>query len=349
MSPSPSIRHSAATAPVTDDPDDTAVWINPKAPENSLIVGTNKVAAPRGALVVFGLDGRVRFTIAGLDRPNNVDILPRFHVNGRNVPVAVCTERLKSRLRVFEIHPDGRLSDLAPNGLPVFVGETGERAAPMGIALYERPSDGAAYAFVSRKTGPEQGYLHQYRITVSGGQWKAALVRSFGAFKGGKEIEAIVVDSANGYVYYADEGAGIRKYAADPDSRDAGRELALFATTGFAGDHEGIAIYATGKNTGYILAADQRKGGSVLHVYRREGSPRNPHDHTELAAVGIDADDTDGLEAVSAALGSRWPHGVVIAMNSGPKNFLLYDPKALLGKLLSARVPSSSQSTTVRR
>src|SRR2546430_8869431 len=40
----------------------------------SLILGTNKAPAPNGALVVFGLDGKVRQTLAGIDRPNNVDV-----------------------------------------------------------------------------------------------------------------------------------------------------------------------------------------------------------------------------------------------------------------------------------
>ena len=46
------------------------------------------------------------------------------------------------------------------------------------------------------------------------------------------------------------------------------------------------------------------------------------------------ADDTDGIDATAAPLGPRFPNGLFIAMNSGPKNFLLYrweDIQALLG------------------
>ena len=84
--PSVDIRASVATAPVTDDADDPAVWVHPSDPARSLIIGTNKVAAPAGALVVFGLDGKIRQTIAGLDRPNNVDVEYGLVVGGQPLP-----------------------------------------------------------------------------------------------------------------------------------------------------------------------------------------------------------------------------------------------------------------------
>mgnify|MGYP003343774852 CR=1 FL=1 len=41
---------------------------------------------------------------------------------------------------------------------------------------------------------------------------------------------AVVVDDANGFVYYSDENTGIRKYQADPDAADASSELARSCT-----------------------------------------------------------------------------------------------------------------------
>jgi len=38
------------------------------------VLGTMKVAAPDGALAVFGLDGKLRQLAKGPDRPNNVDV-----------------------------------------------------------------------------------------------------------------------------------------------------------------------------------------------------------------------------------------------------------------------------------
>lgn len=322
------VRPALATAPVTDDPDDPAVWVHPSDPARSLILGTNKVKAPGGALVVFGLDGEIRQTIGALDRPNNVDVEYGLLLAGQPTDIAVLTERLQHRLRVFRIARDGSgLADVSSGGgIPVLEGRQGEASEPMGIALYRRARDGAIFAIVSPKTGPREGYLCQYRLEDDGrGKVKGIKVREFGRFSGTTEIEAVAVDDALGYVYYADEGDGIHKYHADPDHPEAARELAHFGQAGFQADREGIAIYALPDGTGYIACTDQLAGNSKYHVYRREGAPGRPHDHSELLkAFYGGADQTDGIEIISAPLGPGFPHGLMVAMNSGPKNFLLY-------------------------
>jgi 3-phytase len=322
------IKPAYETQQVPSDPDDPAIWIHPKDAARSLILGTNKTPAPSGALVVFGLDGRIRQTIDGIDRPNNVDVEYGVSVGGRRIDIAVLTERLKRRLRVFEINADeGNVTDIVPDGLPVFEGQPGESGAPMGIALYRRARDGAIFAIVGRKEGPASGYVWQYRLADDGsGRLKATKVREFGRFSGTGEIEAIAVDDELGHVYYADEGDGIHKWHADPEHPGASTQLAHFGKDGFKGDREGIAIYTLGKGAGYILCTDQIDGNSEYRVYRREGKAGYPHDHSEVVTVFRGgADGTDGLEATSAALGSRFPHGLLIAMNSAGRNFLVYD------------------------
>ena len=154
---------------------------------------------------------------------------------------------------------------------------------------------------------------------------KASFVRYFGKFSGEGEIEAVAVDDALGYVYYADEGDGIHKYHADPEHADAARELAHFGRTGFRADREGIAIYERNDGTGYIVCTDQLSGKSKYHIYRREGEPGRPHDHSTLLKVlSSGADSTDGLEISSRPLGPKFPAGLMVAMNSSGRNFLLY-------------------------
>jgi hypothetical protein len=94
-------------------PADPAIWIHPTDPSRSVSVGTVKVAKPAGAIVVHGLDGRIRQTIGGIDRPNNVDVEYGFQLGGQVVDLAVATERLERQLRIFRIDwSDGRLADL---------------------------------------------------------------------------------------------------------------------------------------------------------------------------------------------------------------------------------------------
>ena len=309
------------------DPDDPAIWVNRLDASKSLLLGTMKVAAPDGALAVFGVDGKLRQLVKGPDRPNNVDVEYGLDLDATPTDIAVLTERLGRRLRVYAIASDGTgVRDISAGGMPILEGAPGDQGAPMGIGLYRRPKDGATFAIVSPKAGPRENYLWQYRLEDDGtGRVKATFVRRFGTFSGSGEIEAIAIDDELGYVYYADEIAGIHKWLADPDAPGADRELALFATKGYRQDREGIGIYALPNGKGYIVSVDQLPGDSIFHVYKREGEPGRPHDHsTELLSFKGGADGTDGLDVTSASLGPAFPDGLVAAMNSSGRNFVFF-------------------------
>ena len=229
------------TEQVKDDPDDPAIWLHPTDRSQSLILGTDK--ADPGELYVFDLNGRIipEKVVHGIRRPNNVDVEYGLKLDGSAVDIAVTTQKYINRIRVHSL-PDMRARD--GGGLEIFTGVPG--VEPMGIALYKRPTDGAVFAIFSRKEGSTDGsYLWQYRLEDDGaGNVRAVKVREFGRWSGKGEIEAVAVDDSLGYVYYADELVGVRKYAADPDAPEADQELALFGARGFKDDREGIAIYA---------------------------------------------------------------------------------------------------------
>lgn len=319
------VRPAFATQPVTHDPDDPAIWVHPTRPELSLILGTDKEEVV-GGLFVFDLNGRILQHIPNLNYPNNVDIVEGFLLGGKRVDLAVLTERESSRLRAFAIDPATRKLRDVSGDLDVFVGQPEGHSKPMGIALYKRPQDGAVFAILSRKSGPINGYLWQYRLEDDGtGRVRARKVREFGQFSGQKEVEAIAVDAERNAVYYSDELFGVRKYAANPDTPGANRELALFALDGYPRDREGIAIYKRNDGTGYILVSNQIPNASRINVYRREGTRQDPHDHREtVKVVATGADSTDGIEVTSRNLGPRFPNGIVVVMNSKDRNFLVY-------------------------
>lgn len=297
------------TEPVKHDTDDPAIWINPADPAQSLVIGTDKDTD--GALYVFDLHGKIVRTVPGLKRPNNVDLVTGFHLGGKEVAIAVTTEREEKRLRVFTV-PEMTCVDRGD--LVVFDGDANR--APMGVALYRRPRDGAVFAIVGGKAGPADGYLGQYRLDDDGsGHVKMTLVRQFGAYSGKKEIEAIAVDAELGYVYYSDEQHGVRKYAADPEAPDANRELALFATSGFAGDHEGISIWKRPNGTGYVIVSDQQ--ANKFWLFPREGTPGHPHEHRAVKIVDASTLESDGSDVTAQPLGERFPHGLFVAMSEG--------------------------------
>jgi 3-phytase len=309
------------TDTVRHDTDDPAIWINRADSAQSLVVGTDK--DQDGGLYVFDLKGKIVGEVHGLKRPNNVDIAYGLLLNGKPTDVAVTTERFTHNLRVFSL-PD--LIPVDSGGLPMFAGDTAKGFRDlMGIALYTN-AEGQLSAMVGRKTGPTNGtYLAQYALTDDGtGHVKATLLRQFGNYSGRKEIESIAVDTELGYVYYSDEGVGVRKYYADPTKGN--RQLALFATTGFAEDHEGISIYKTGPKTGYLLVSDQ--GADQFQVFPREGTAGKPHNHPVIKVVKVKAHASDGSEVTSVPLGPRFPHGLFVAM-SEEKTFQLYRWEAI--------------------
>lgn len=319
-----SVKPLYVTDPVQFDTDDPAIWINPVDSSKSLIIGTDK--DENGGLYVFDLKGKIikEKTITGLKRPDNVDIAYGMLLNGRKVDIAVVTERMTHKLRIYSL-PDMKAID--NGGIPVYEGEKGVMFRDlMGIALYTT-KNGEIYAIPGRKTGPKDGtYLWQYLLQDNGkGQVTAVLKRKFGSYSGIKEIEAIAVDNELGYVYYADEQFGVRKYYADPAKGN--KEISVFAKEGYTEDHEGISIYKTTAKTGYILVSDQ--SANQFKVYSREGV------NNLITTVNVSTIQSDGSDIYSGPLNTDFKHGLFVAM-SDDRTFQLYRWEDIAGKVLKA-------------
>ena len=304
------VKPAVVTELVQYDTDDPAIWVNPKDSSASLVLGTDKEAD--GALYVFDLNSKIIHdkVVKGLQRPNNVDVEYGLMLQGKSTDIAVVTERLTHKLRIYSL-PDMRAID--NGGIEVFAGDTAmDYRALMGIGLYKNKA-GQIFAIVGRKNGPADGtYLWQYLLEDSSGTVRARLVRKFGKFSGKKEIEAIAIDDALGYVYYSDEGFGVRKYYADP--ANGNEELAVFGETGFTMDQEGISIYAATDSTGYILVSDQQS--NRFYIYPREGERNNKHHHTLIKKVHLSTLESDGSEVVSVPLNNVFTKGLFIAMST---------------------------------
>lgn len=312
------IKPYIVTDPVNHDTDDPAIWINPLDPSKSLIIGTDKDAD--GALYVFNLEGKTidSLVVRNLQRPNNVDVAYGLSTGDRKIDFAVTGERLSSKLRFYSL-PE--MKEIAPGGIEIYMDETGpEFRDLMGVAVYHDQAADIHYVIAGRKNGPTDGtYLWQYQIHGTDSKIELELVRKFGKYSGKKEIEAIAVDHELGFIYYSDEGVGVRKYYADPAKGN--EELALFATEGFTDDHEGISIYQTSQREGYILVSDQ--GANLFHVFPREGNQGNPNAHPLLVKIPLGTVSSDGSDATAVNLGPNFPKGIFVAM-SDDKTFQIY-------------------------
>ena len=197
----------------------------------------------------------------------------------------------------------------------------------MGVALFQRDRDEQIFAIISRKEGPSGAYLATYRLTLNkNGKVDAAEITRLGAFSGKGEIEALGVDNGTGLLFSCDEDCCIRVYRADPQELKGTREMGTFGSEGYSGDREGVGVYALPHGEGYVLSTDQIKGDSVFTIYDRKAVTTISSKPVDaLATFRGGADDTDGLEVTSRSLGSRFPCGVVVAMNSTGRNFFIYD------------------------
>jgi 3-phytase len=294
------------TEATPNDTDDPAIYIDPNDINNSFIVGTDK--DENGGLYAYDLKGNIMADkpYIPMQRPNNVDIEYGLDHNGKKIDIAVATERFTSEIRVVSL-PDFKLID--NGGIEVFADDT--LRSPMGVSLYK--SDDGIYAIVGRKDGPENGYLYQYKLESNGQFVEGTFVRKFGKFSGIKEIESIAVDDELGFVYYSDEGVGVRKYNVHPDSADT--ELALIGSGDFMDDNEGISIVEKGSGEGYIIVSDQQAG--KFNFYDRQPP------HEMIGSVKVDAVESDGSEVYSQSIGPDFPNGLFVAM-SDDRTFKYY-------------------------
>jgi len=302
------VQPAVITQKVYDDSDDPAIWINPTDLSRSLVIGTDKHSV-NGGLYVFLLNGKIDSsrTRIGMKRVNNVDVINGFVWGDSTIDIAVATERDRNCIRVFKL-PE--MKPIDGNGIKVFVGE--KERSPMGIALYKRSSDKAVFAIVSRKNGPRDGYLAQYKLQFDGRDRVVGIMeRHFGKFSGKKEIESLAVDHDLGYLYYSDEQFGIRKYHADPKKGD--EELAVFGKRVFKEDNEGISIYTLDSSTGYILVSDQ--SNNSFQVYSRIGTKYNKHEHKFITSIAVAANQSDGSEITSVSL-PGFEGGMLAAMST---------------------------------
>jgi 3-phytase len=294
------LKPAVITEAASHDTDDPAIWINPVNATKSLVLGTDKDSD--GALYLYDVNGKVLKKSVPLKRPNNVDIAYGMILKGQPTAIAVTTERENNKIRIFSMP---NLTPIDNGGIEVFTDET-ERG-PMGVALYTRPSDKKIFAIIGRKSGPKENYLWQYELLPStNGTVGARLERKFGTYSGSKEIEAIAVDNRMGFVYYLDEGVGIRKYYADPQKQD-NKQLALFGNKEFKEDNEGISIYHTSDSTGYILVSNQQINSFM--VYKREGEPGKPNVHKLLKEIPFSTVESDGSDVTHLNLGDKFQKG----------------------------------------
>ncbi len=332
----PAARAETDRVPSSGDAaDDPAIWVHPRDPALSLVLGTDK----KGGLHVFDLAGKRVQTISDGSRPDNVDVLYDFRLGGRTVNLAVAGSRSRDApgVKVWVIDREsGRLSE--PQSGPTFrVFDAGQ---PYGSCVYRSPKDGRAYVFVD----DHGGRFEQYRLDDAGdGSIRAERVRTF---RVASQAEGCVADHELGNLFVAEEDVGIWKFGAEPGDGDARTAVAKVGEHGLTADVEGLTIYYSRGERGYLISSSQ--GSNTFFVYDRAGEHAFAGTIDPRDGAIDDVSDTDGIDVVSQPLGPRFPKGLFVAQDgaarSGGQNFKLYAWDDLAGSRLLVNTSRPARS-----
>lgn len=279
-----------------DAADDPALWIHPTEPSQSLVIGTNK----RQGLFVYDLSG-TEMQRLDTGRLNNVDIRYGAFMDGREVDIAVATNRDLNTLSLFAIDRETRQLSLVE-----------EVPTPLqniyGMCLYQS-QDNRLYAFANDEDG---SYL-QYELQTNTNQWTGTLVRQFAV---ASQPEACVANDQTGQLFIGEEDVGIWTLEAEPDRPTTPQAVAMVGAE-LHDDVEGLALYQ-GETKTLLIASSQ---GNNSYVVMESAAP-----YTVLAAfrVGMNlrpdkmidgASETDGLELISANLEGVYSAGILIVQD----------------------------------
>ncbi|MFN4115846.1 MAG: phytase, partial [Inhella sp.] len=308
-SPLPLLLPSAQTDPVSgygDAADDPAIWVHPRQPARSLVLGTNK----KQGLLVYDLQGRQRQFLA-VGRVNNVDLRQGLRYGAQTLDLAVATQRDEAVIVLFGIARDnGRVRELArlPTGLDDVYGVCSLRNAA-----------GRLEVLVNDK----EGRVRQFEILRERDRWQAALRREL---RLPSQPEGCVVDEASGQLFIGEEDAGIWRLAAAADAK-AVPELVIPLSEQLHADVEGLAVYRGGGEA-LLVVSSQGNDSYALYELAPPHRPRGSFRIGINAAAGIDgASETDGLEVTSANLGGPYRDGLLVVQDGrnnlprSPQNF----------------------------
>ena len=298
------------TTPVAsrgDAADDPAIWVHPRKPGESRVLGTDK----RRGLMVYDLRGEQVQALA-VGRVNNVDLRQALEFDNTLIDIAVATNRTDISLDVFVIDRDsGEVRLLGQQPLDL--------TEPYGVCMY-RDSGGAAYAFVNDKDGRYQ----QWHLR-SLNPFSLELVRRFQV---ATQPEGCAADDTTGQLFVGEEGAGVWQLSADPQSSAAPVSIDSVDADVLVADVEGMDIYRVDADTAYLIVSSQGDYTYAVYQLGDQVIYRGSFRVIDTPNDGVDgAEETDGLAVTNANLGAPFETGMMVFQDGfnrqpkAPQNF----------------------------
>lgn len=296
-----------------DAADDPAIWVNKSNPSNSIVFGTDK----KSGIYSYNLQGQ-ELSYTNLGNINNIDTRTINVGDDENVSdftfLFASNRTLGSvDLWVFE---DNEIRQKLENNSwkvpskPSFRGKSD--IIVYGICAGIDAKYGLV-AFLTEDTGPR---VEVWNLTEDG-------LNLITTFNNGGESEGCVYDDQNRTLFISEEEVrGVLKAYRLDDSFDFSEPYTVDSRDGqIGGDPEGISLYKTPNNSGYLILSSQ--GDSKFNLYDRN----YPYDYITSFRIGssksIDnVTDTDGIETINFKLSDEYPEGIMIAQDGYNKDGL---------------------------
>lgn len=306
------VLETASVAGTGDAADDPAIWVA-DTPSESLVFGTDK---DNGVYIYTMTGGEHAYLPEG--RLNNVDVRYDFALNGRMVDIAGASDRSNNGVAFFFIDPDTRAVTYA-GAVPL-----DSVVEPYGFCFYRSRQDGELYAFVSDK---EPGTFVQLLVGWDGA---AVTVEEVRRVTLGTIAEGCVTDERTGRIYMNEENVGVWMMGAEPSDPAEPVQIAAVDGQHLTADAEGAALLPRGETGGWLVVSSQSDNAYVAYDLET-------HDFVARFRIVDGAVDgvthTDGLEISTAALGDRFPEGILVVQDdeneTGGQNFKFVDLRSL--------------------
>ena len=301
-----------------DAADDPAIWFNQSNPTESLIFGTDK----RKGIHVYDIYGNeLAFSKQGAT--NNIDL----RVINKDVHVVV-SNRTLSTLDYWIFPEENLFNYFKTNTSDPFSEDVMHHHLKANMNVYGVCMgivDGKPYAALTEEEGAtiqlwdltSKQVINTLDITAD----------EINVPKSGNEAEGCVFDDENKHLLISREGERgyLKAFKSDTlemikvvDSRDGN----------ITGDPEGVAIYATSENDGYIILSSQ--GGNEFNLYDRQNL-------TFIEKFKINGvEDTDGLDVTNNQVKGIFPNGFLVVQDGrnlpSNQNFKIISMEEVLKK-----------------
>jgi len=303
-----SISASFETPQVPEDgnADDPAIWLNKKAPESSIIFGTDKY---RG-IYTYNLKGQtIGFSESG--RVNNIDLRSLKDLNINKFKTFIFGSNGTNNSLDLWIYSDDVIHQSSLNNsfslsqMPQISVKT--NFLSYGVcAGYDKKL--GLIAFVTEAMG-SRVQLWQYSDNA------LALISTFNNGNA-YESEGCVYDDENRTLFISEENARgvVRAYKLN-NELSFNKPIIIDTREGnITGDPEGLAILKINKKDGYLIASSQ--GSSTFNIYQRHAPYNFINKFSVTSNKIIDGvSDTDGIDILNTYLNKDFPNGIIVVQD----------------------------------